>query len=52
MKLLGCKNLGSERIIQLPIPFSFSNFFNQKVKKNESEVRFKFLQVFSSIDIS
>jgi hypothetical protein len=33
-------------------PFLFPNFFNKKMKKDEFEVRFKLLQVFSSTDIS
>ena len=31
--------------------FYFSNFFNIKLTKNQFEVRFKFIQVFSSINI-
>jgi hypothetical protein len=52
IKLLCCKDLDGEPIIQLPTPFSFPNFFNQKMKKNKLKVQFKFFRVFSSIDIN
>jgi len=32
-------------------PFYFPNFFNIKLNKDQFEVRFKFIQVFSSINI-
>ena len=32
-------------------PFYFPNFFNTKLTKDQFEVRFKFIQVFSSINI-
>lgn len=32
-------------------PFDFPNFFNTKLTKDQFEVRFKFIQVFSSINI-
>lgn len=32
-------------------PFYFPNFFNIKLNKDQFEVQFKFIQVFSSINI-
>ena len=32
-------------------PFYFPNFFNTKLTKDQFEIRFKFIQVFSSINI-
>lgn len=32
-------------------PFLLPDFFKQKMKKDEFEVRFKFIQVFSSVSI-
>ena len=35
----------------LRYPFYFPNFFNTKLTKDQFDVRFKFIQVFSSINI-